>query len=216
MDVEKLLREHDKLIHKTARKYVGAIKNLPTYSYEDIYQTAIVGFLEACNTFDNTKGVPFTAYISSAMCWYISKNLRNKRTVKYPQYFEEIWKLATKYHSTNAKKLSKISGIYTYSQVERAMKWYNYNGIAYLDSNLEEESTLYDTVVGSDSDESGAVVCEYLSSLTTKQKQVVEYLMKDMTQSEIAKEIGVSQQQVSRIIKSLQNVWTKMYEGCDD
>lgn len=212
---DELFTKHKKLIYKVAHKHRNCVKGLPTYSYEDICQMASVGFLEACNSFDKDKGVPFVAYASKMMHWHINNALRNKKSVvKYPYYFEEIWKLASirhcSYKEEDMKKLACESS-YTYTQIKKAMRWYQSNSPLYLDGELEDGTNLYDMVSGEEFDETTAIVDEYLSSLTTKQKQVVDLLMEGKNQTEIGKELGISQQQVSRIVKSVQKVWLDNY-----
>lgn len=216
MNNEALFKKYNKLVHKASNKYRRSIKGVPTYSYEDIYQMASIGFLEACNQYDNSKGIPFQVYANKRMHWYINNSLRNKRKmVKYPFYYEEVWKLASKYHlyhdDDDMRKLAEISK-YTYKQVNNAMKCYDDNSITYLDKELEDGTTLYDMISGATFDESTAVVDEYLESLTDKQRQVVNLLLEGKNQVEIGKELGISQQHVSRIVKSLQKAWLDNYE----
>ena len=175
-----------------------------------------MGFVEACNSYDKNKGVPFVAYASTMMNWQISNSLRNRKAmVKFPYYFEDVWKVASKnYFGYNKEDMEKLVSMttYTYEQVENAMRWYYYNSPAYLDSEQEDGSNLYEMVLGDTFDDTTANVSEYLSSLTDKQKSVVTLLMDGKTQTEIATELGVSQQHVSRIVKSLQKAWLDKYE----
>ena len=216
MNTEELFFKHKPLIEKVANKHRGKIKGLPTYYYEDIFQMASIGFIEACNSYDKEKGIPFQAYASKMMHWRINNTLRNKKSMmKFPYYFEEVWNLATKHHITyNVDEMEKLASLsnYTYEQVEKAMRWYLYNTPAYLDYNVEDGADMHEKVAGTEFDETGAVVAEYLSSLTAKQKQVVTLLMDGHTQSEIGRKLGVSQQHVSRIVKSLQKAWLDKYE----
>ena len=195
------------------------VHNMPTYSYEDMFQIASMGFLEACDTYDKNKGT-FISYASNIMNWYVSNSLRTKRTtVKYPQYFQEIWRIASKNKLTAQKDIDKLVDIvcYTREQVVNAMKWYSsivpYSLDSQVSNNDDDTSReMYEVIAGEVFDETVAVVNEYKESLTNKQREVMELLLEGKTQSEIADELGVSQATIHRIVKSLQKAWLDTYE----
>lgn len=213
MTNEELYKRYKNLIYKTAKRHATLIKNSPSFSYEDIYQLASVGFIEACNTFDESKGTKFTTYAYKMMTWQIHKTLRSRRSIiQFPQYFNEIWGMASKMQCDTKTLLKVKPKCYSKQQVLNAMKWYNYANPASLDSQINEKGSdesreMYETVAGSTIDETSAVVNEFINSLSTKQKQVIYLLMNGDTQTEISGKLGISQPHVNRIIKSIRQNW---------
>lgn len=226
MTFEECYKKHRKLIIKLVNKYSGVIKNIHAISKDDIYQVASIGLMEAYKEFDKKYNIKFSTFAYNKIRWHLLTTSRtSSRTISFPQSFGSIWSVAAKYNYS-VKDIDKIKKHVPKSISEKrvisAMEWYKNDTPISLDvmntieNSSEENKTMYEVIKGSESDETVVIVNEFLSELTEKQRKVVILLMNDMNQTEIAKELDISQSQVSRIIKSIQNAWIKEYEGDDE
>lgn len=223
---EECCKKHKKLILKLVNKYSGSIRSIYAVNKEDMHQVAMIALLEAYKEFDSNFNIKFSTFAHNKIRWHLlTANRTNTRTISFPQAFGTIWSVASK-HGYSRKDIDKIKERVPKSiskeRVINAMEWYkndtpiSLDSMTTLENNSEEDKTIYEVVSGSENDETVVIVNEFLSTLTEKQRQVVVLLMDDMTQSEIAKELGISQSQVSRIIKSVQKAWLNEYEGDDE
>jgi RNA polymerase sigma factor (sigma-70 family) len=71
---EKILRQFDKLAHKVAHKTHRKMGN--KYEYEDLYQVALLGIMQAIRTFDETKKVKFLTHAHNYAEFSISHYIR--------------------------------------------------------------------------------------------------------------------------------------------
>lgn len=225
MTFEECYKKHRKLIIKLVNKYSGTIKNIHAVSKDDIYQVASIGLMEAYKEFNKNYNIKFSTFAHNKIRWHLLTASRtSSRTISFPQIFGSVWSVASKYNYS-IKDIDKIKKHVPKSiskkRVVNAMEWYkndipiSLDGMNTLENSSEEDKTMYEVVQGSESDETVVIVNEFLFKLTEKQRKVVIMLMDDMTQSDIAKKLDVSQSQVSRIIKSIQKAWLKEY-GSDD
>lgn len=224
MTFEECYTKYKRIIKLIAKKNIRRINGVGAIGKEDIEQIAVIGFIKAYQKFDKTNSTQFGQFAKQMMKWEILNTLRDTRTtISFPQSFGVIWSIASKRGLTihNLPEIIKLKPKkYSDAQVKRAMEWYGNEVPMSLDksvSNNTNDNTNdkngYDIIKGTENDESKTIVIEFLTKLTTKQKQVAKYLMDGKTQSEIAKLMDISQPQVCRIIKSLQKSWN-IYEGC--
>lgn len=223
MTFEECYERYKRIIELIAKKNSHRINSVGAIGKEDIKQIAIIGFIKAYQKFDKTNSSHFNQFAKQMMKWEILNTLRDTRTtISFPQSFGVMWSIASKRGLTihNLPELLKLKpSKYSDAQVKRAMEWYGNEVPMSLDKPISDNTSGnandkngYDIIKGNENDESEAVVMEFFTKLTIKQKQVVRYLLDGKTQSEIAKLMDISQPQVSRIIKSLQKSWN-IYEG---
>lgn len=223
MTFDECYKKYKGVISQVARKNMYRVKSIGAFNYEDIYQIAMIGFIKAYAEFNDSYKTKFKPYAYDMMKWEILNTLKSKRTlVSFPQSFFVIWSIASKkgISSRSTDKMMKYKPAHiSEQQLKRAMEWYGNENPSSLDKQVESDkgndNSYYDTIVGSYNDESVVIVNEFIDTLTTKQKQVVKYLLEGRKQTEIAKLMGISQPQVCRIVKSLQNAWINMY-GSDE
>lgn len=213
----------DKVVSANCRRVVGN----GSFSKDDIRQMALEGLMKAYKEFVGTHKTKFKYFIYDRMKWEILNNLKSNGTlVSFPQSFCVIWSIASKRGVTSLSQIDAVMKYkpkkYSKNQVVRAMEWYGYDKVTSLDKQLinngkneESKNIGYDTISGCEFDESVVIVEDFLSTLTSKQRQVVKLLMDEKTQKEISLILGISQTQVSRIEKSLKEAYIK-YSGVDD
>ena len=61
-----LINKYSKLISIVTNKYKSYLREFPI-EYKDLYQEALLGFLEAVNTYDKTKDAKFQTYATTCM-----------------------------------------------------------------------------------------------------------------------------------------------------
>ena len=214
--LDECYQQCETIIRQIARKSRGALKDIYAMDINDLYQIATIGFINAYNEYEPSYSTTFTSYMHTRVKWELYNTLKKRHSIHFPNSYMVIWNLIAKYritcenlHELEGRKPSSISN----KTVKGAMEWLGRTTPSSLDmpssTNIqgEKDKNLYDVVAGSYTDESVAVVNDFLSTLNKKQTMIVCMLIESMTQSEIAKEIGLSQSQVSRNIKAIQKLW---------
>lgn len=186
------------------------------YEYEDIYQIGSMGLIKAINNFDSSYGVKFSTYAVPMIMGEIKRFIRDDGIIKVSR---SIKNTARKLHYDKealAKKLNReptIEELSEYSGVKT-------EDIIFASESVNNMQYLYDTIhqddgspimlmdkISQDYEEDSEIVNrialkEALSKLDIKSRQIIMLrYFKDKTQVEVAKMLGISQVQVSRIEK---------------
>lgn len=205
-----LCRENMGLVRNAAQKFSfsGAEK-------EDLIQTGAVGLLKAIDNFDLSQGVRFSTYAVPMIIGEIRRFLRDDGPIKVSRGIKQT---AYRGYSAREELAAKLGREPTISELaekcgvgaeEMAEAFCatappdSINREIYTDSETE----LGDALCEKDDEEriiNKIAVREILEKLEPKERQIIVMrYFKDKTQAEIAKTIGVSQVQVSRIEKKV-------------
>lgn len=188
--------------------------------YDDIYQIACVGLLYAIERFDVSKGFEFTSFATPTILGEIKKYFRDKGwAIKIPRKIQEVSKKVNEYSTMLSNELNRTPSIKeladyiccTEEEVLEAFeagKMFNSQSLdVKFDSvNDDSETTLLD-IVGYDDKhfikiENNDFINKSLNKLNELEKSIITYrYFENKTQSEIAKELNISQMTVSRIEK---------------
>lgn len=198
------------------------------YEYEDIFQIGSMGLVKAVNNFDPKFNVKFSTYAVPMIMGEIKRFIRDDGIIKVSRSVKNV---ARKLHydkETLSKKLGREPTIEELSQ---------YTGISSEDIIFALESAngmqyLYDTIHQDDGspvllidklsenfEEDNEIVDkialkEALSNLDTKARQIIMLrYFKDKTQVQVAKLLGISQVQVSRIEKKVLKIMKERLSG---
>ena len=191
---------------------------------EDLFQIGCIGLLKAVDKFDLSMDVRFSTYAVPMIIGEIKRYLRDNTMIRVSRSLKE---LAIK--SKNMKESLNLSlgREPTLEELAGALEVPGEELMMALEATAEVES-LYKTIYQGDgnaillmdklednvskSEEllDRVVLQEALEALDEKDKTIIRlrYFM-DKTQSEIAKELGVSQVQVSRLEKRILNQMRK-------
>lgn len=198
-----------------SRKY-----NNKGIEHEDIFQIACMGLIYAIERFDITKGFEFTSFATPTILGEIKKYFRDKGwAIKVPRKIQEISK---KVNDTNnllsielnrAPTVKEIADYINITEEEvleafEAGKMFNSQSLdeKFDMSNDESDMSLMD-VVGQDDThfvkiENKDFIEKSMNKLNELEKQIIlKRFYSNKTQSEIAKELNISQMTVSRIEK---------------
>ena len=203
---EKLITVNSPLIKSVIKRYLN--KGI---EYDDLFQLGALGFVKAIKNYDSSFNVKFTTYAVPMIAGEIKRFLRDDGTVKVSRSIKhqsiQIKNFIVEYnqrHGTNPT-LDQISQKFNMdkSDIVFVMEA-NTNPLSLNDKFEDDDScTLMDKISDDFSPEKyidKLAIRELIENLSAREKQVIimRYYM-DKTQSEIAKALGVSQVQVSRI-----------------
>ena len=204
---EKLISLNSPLIKSIIKRYLN--KGI---EYDDLYQLGAMGFVKAINNYDPTFNVKFTTYAVPMIAGEIKRFLRDDGTIKVSR--------SIKYNSIQVKNfINEYAKTHlnnpTLEEIATNLNLDINDVVLALEANTtplslnekyndnSEAITLIDKLSDNFSAEkliNKLALRELIKELNAREKQIIimRYYL-DKTQSEIAKELGVSQVQVSRI-----------------
>ncbi|KXZ40772.1 RNA polymerase, sigma 37 subunit, RpsB/SigB [Alkalithermobacter thermoalcaliphilus JW-YL-7 = DSM 7308] len=198
--------------------------------YEDIYQVATLGLIYAVERFDLDKGYEFSSFATPTIIGEIKKYFRDKGwIVRIPRRIQELSKKvndAKAYLEQKNKSTPKVSDIAehigcTEEEVLEVLDSSYVYAMKSLDSSYESEKDdkevkISDTIGYDDSGfelvENRDLLQKLLNKLDDFEKKIIlQRFVEGRTQSEIAKEMGVSQMTISRMEKKILAKMKKEY-----
>ena len=212
--VEKNLYMVDILI----RKYLGK-----GVDYDDLYQVGALALVSAVERFDPSKGFEFSSFATPTILGEIKKYFRDKQwSLKVPRRLKEIaakvQEVSDQFYSENQRtptvqEIGEITG-FTQEQIIEAMEGGRAYGTYSLDKTFEDagedgESAFLEKYTGFDEEgyarvEISEIIDKVVDKLNPQHSYIFkERFLKNRSQADIAKELGVSQMTVSRAEKSI-------------
>lgn len=188
------------------------------YEYEDLFQIGCIGLVKAVNNFDSKFNVKFSTYAVPMIMGEIKRFLRDDGIIKVSR---SVKNTAKQLHYDRENLISKLGREPT---IEELSKFSNIEkeDIIFALESVSGPQYLYDTIHQEDGapvllidklshnyEESDDLIDrialkELLSTLDYKSRQVIILrYFKDKTQVQVAKVLGISQVQVSRIEKKV-------------
>ena len=205
---ETLLSHNTSLLKSILKRYLGK-----GVEYDDLYSLACMGFLKAITGFDESFGVRFSTYAVPMIAGEIKRFLRDDGSVKVSRAMKKAARDMSRYieqyaveHGAQptvkelAAAFSMEEGEVVFTLGSSRMPVSIYEQGDYKD---EKSVTLAERLPDKESSEDmleRMVLKEAIAKLPEREKKIVFLrYFRDMTQSEVAKAIGVSQVQISRI-----------------
>lgn len=211
---EKLVMSHLNLVRFLANKFKNRGEAI-----DDLMQVGYLGLLKAIDRFDPARGLEFTTYATPTIMGEIKRHFRDKGwSVRVPRRLQE---LSAKVNQATDELTTELQRSPTVEEIARYLD-------ATVDEVLEamESSSAYSSVPleapgSSDSDDAPSVLDRYasedselaftddrlvieeaLAGFSPREREVIELrFVKGMTQIEIAQKLGISQVQVSRLLR---------------
>ena len=215
-ELEKLLNNNNGLIWSIVRRFQGR-----GYEVEDLYQIACMGFIKAVKRFDTNFEVKLTTYAVPYMIGEIKKYIRDDGLVKVSRSLKELGikvkELQKEYFYKKGKEISieeisnelKVPKEDVILSIEATRKPESIEGsVNNTNSKTEKNINLIDKL-STDKDEeeiltNKMVINELINNLNKRERKVILLrYFKGKTQKEVAKIIGVTQVQVSRIERKI-------------
>lgn len=199
-----LVENNQGLIWNIVKRFLGR-----GYDKEDIYQIGCMGFIKAIRRFDFSFDVKLSTYAVPYIMGEIKKFLRDDGPIKISRSLKElnvkINELKKEYEKEGKEiSIAEISKILKTPKEEIIMAIESAQGTESMENNLYENNFL-----NSNQDEETLItnkitIQKMIDKLEDREKEIILLrFYKDKTQAEVAKIIGISQVQVSRIEKKI-------------
>ena len=211
--LDKLIEKNLPLVSAISKKFLNR-----GYEYEDIFQIGCMGIIKAINNFDNSYNVKFSTYAVPMIMGEIKRFLRDDGIIKVSRSLKNT---ARKLHYDRETLTKNIGREPTIDELAE------FSGITSEDILIATESVnnlqyLYDVIHQDDgapvllidklsekAGEDGEIVDrialkDAIGNLDSKSRQIIILrYFQDKTQIQVAKLLGISQVQVSRIEKKV-------------
>ncbi len=219
---EKLIVENNNLIKSIVRRYLNK-----GVEYDDLYQLASMGLLKAIIGFDESFNVRFSTYAVPMIAGEIKRFMRDDGSIKVSRAIKGTAKLINRFVEQYSAKHGKQPTIKQISQEFNMPE----SEVVFTMGSTRMPVSIY--AQGDYKDEKGQELLEKLP-VEDKQEDIIESLQlktaienlperdkkviilryfRDMTQSEVASMLGVSQVQVSRIENKIMENFRKSLTG---
>lgn len=211
---EKLVMSHMNLVRFLANKFKNRGEPL-----DDLIQVGYLGLLKAIDRFDPSRGLEFTTYATPTIMGEIKRHFRDKGwSVRVPRRLQELSakvNQATDVLTTELQRSPKIKEIAEYldasvDEVLEAME----SSSAYSSVPLEgtgnndndDAPSVLDRYATEDSalnfTDDRLIIEEALKGFSPREREAIDLrFLQGMTQIEIAEQLGISQVQVSRLLR---------------
>lgn len=211
---EKLVMSHLNLVRFLANKFKNRGEPL-----DDLMQVGYLGLLKAIDRFDPSRGLEFTTFATPTILGEIKRHFRDKGwSVRVPRRLQELSakvNQATDLLTTQLQRSPTIAKIAEYldatvDEVLEAMESSSAYSSVSLEApagpDAEDTPSIIDRYATEDSDlaltDDRLVIEEALEGFSPREREVIELrFIKGMTQIEIAEQLGISQVQVSRLLR---------------
>ena len=208
---EALVRRFLPLAYKLAHGYPGGADR------EDLEQVAAIGLLAAINRFDHERGLAFSTFAVPTILGELKRYFRDRAwSVRVPRAVQELALRVERMTVELTGRLGRAPTVgelaeYADATVEQVLEALQ-SGSARRADSLDQARDDGDDLMamglrigveepGFAQVEDGLVLDELLSALEPRARRILELRFRDdLIQSEIARDVGVSQMQVSRSI----------------
>lgn len=197
-----------------AKKFVGR-----GVEYDDLKQVAAFALLRGIDRFDPSLGMQFTTFITPTITGEIKNYFRDKsRLIKLPRRLGEVNLAARKFSADYEAEKGVKPSVKTIAQSlgfseEEVVKALEISGTVSLDSMVTgtdgEEDKSFHSLLGDGEDayesfETRESLLSAMRDFSDIERKIIQYRYQDeLSQSETAKRLGVSQMFVSRMERKL-------------
>ncbi len=216
-ELEKLIEENNGLIWSIVKRFIGR-----GYETEDLYQIGCIGFIKSIKRFDTSYEVKLSTYSVPYILGEIKRYIRDDGPIKISRSIKELGvkireiqrvHLAKKGEELGIKEIAKELNI-TKEEVAVAIEANNsissLEDCKYTDHKNGNKISIMDKL-STNRDEQEIIVNKLtikniIEELEQKEKEVILLrFYKEKTQTQVAKILGITQVQVSRIERKVLN-----------
>ena len=210
---EELVRRNMAFAKRLALRYRGASE-----SFDDLLQVASLGLVNAIDRFDPSRGTPFAAFASPTILGELKRHFRDRVwTVRVPRGLHDRMAEVDKAISALTVELQRSPSV---GEIAAKLDVDPNEVLEVLEANHNRRPLSLDRPVGGEDDESPAsewvgdedqgyeliddklALEGALPQLDDRERLILRLrFVEDMTQSQIADQIGHSQMHVSRILR---------------
>ena len=205
---EQLVQTHTALVKSVVKRFLGR-----GYEYDDLFQLGCMGLVKAINHYEAGYNVRFSTYAVPLIMGEIRRFIRDDGAVKVARPVKELYAKAMKFTREYAAEtgreptIGEIAEALECTPEEISVSMEAARRPASLQAPMSDEAgkplALEDclgTTEESDKAIDRVLLRELLATLAPRERQVIllRYFM-DKTQTDVAKSLGISQVQVSRL-----------------
>jgi RNA polymerase sigma-B factor len=216
---DQLVAKHLGLAHHIARRFIN--RGEP---FDDLFQVASMALVKAVDRFDPERGIKFNTFAVPYMVGELKRHFRDKGwAVRAPRRIQELYLELGQQVEDLTHTLGRSPTVIEIaaalnepvSAVLEAMEANRHYRADSLDDPREESSESH-ALAADEEDlaliEARTLLVPALKELTPAEQDLIRMrFIDDMTQSQIAKRIGISQMQVSRLLaQSLKRLRSQM------
>ncbi len=204
---DKMIENNLGLVHSCAQKF----KNRGV-EYDDLFQAGCVGLVKAVDGFDETLGFVFSTYAVPAILGEIKRIFRDGGAVKVSRSIKErsrlIWQQKEQYSEEKGREptVSELAEYVGLSVCETSQLLLATQPVISLTVSEDESDKQFDIPVEGEEERIDEKMCldECLRDLSENDRKIIDLrYYKSKTQTVVAKELGMSQVQVSRREKKI-------------
>lgn len=210
---DQIVQDNLGLVWSVVRRFTGR-----GYESEDLFQIGCIGLIKAIDKFDVSLELKFSTYAVPMIMGEIKRFLRDDGMIKVSRSIKEnSWRI-----KRAADQIAKKQGREaTMEELERETALSSEDILLAMEASTEVDS-IYKTVYQGDGSEvtlmdklaqekddkeellNHMLLKQLLDNLEEKDRRLIELrYLRDKTQVEVAKELGISQVQVSRLEKKI-------------
>lgn len=210
-ELERLIRQNNGLIWSIVKRFYGR-----GYEAEDLYQIGCMGFIKSIKRFDTTFEVKLSTYCVPYILGEIKRFIRDDGPIKISRSTKDLAikiKELQKEYSKKGKDISieQIAKELKLSKEDIIFAMESSNTVESFEANIMKDSSSDDKKISlidriaTDKNEEEVITNKLLlqdiiEKLENKEKEVILLrFFKEKTQTEVAKILGITQVQVSRI-----------------
>ncbi|MGH7777179.1 MAG: SigB/SigF/SigG family RNA polymerase sigma factor [Candidatus Dormibacterales bacterium] len=210
---ERLVNSYSSLVYFIARKFQNRGEPL-----EDIAQVGFLGLIKAIDRFDPERGFEFTTFATPTVYGEIKRYFRDKGwAIRFPRRLQELYQSVIRANEELKVELSRQP---TVAEIAERLSVSPDEVLEAMEMSPAHTPVSIDSTVGGDGGEGGRQLAESIGGedpdlervemrdvlqramvhLTPREQAIMAMRFYDqMSQSEIAKRLGISQMHVSRL-----------------
>jgi RNA polymerase sporulation-specific sigma factor len=209
---EKFIRGNLRLVLSVIQRFSNRGENP-----DDLFQVGCIGLIKALDNFDMSHGVKFSTYAVPMIIGEVRRYLRDNNSIRVSRSLRDL-----AYRSLQVKEIlsSELQREPTVSEIANRMETKREDVVMALES-IQEPVSLFEPVFQDDGDAlyvmdqvsdnkntdikwiENISLTEAMSKLSPRERHILNIrFFEGKTQMEVAREIGISQAQVSRLEKN--------------
>ena len=204
---DEMIRSNLGLVHSCAHKLSGR-----GAEYDDLFQAGCIGLIKAVDGFDESRGFTFSTYAVPVILGEIKRIFRDGGSVKVSRSLKEKGRKINYEREVFIKKngreptVSELSSLLSMDEAETAQAINASMPVISLTADEDDSSSEFDipTEAPDESISTSVALDQILSNLDERDKKLIMLrYYSGLTQTVIAKQLGMTQVQVSRREKAI-------------
>ena len=196
---QEMVQGNLRLVLSVVQRFAGRGENM-----DDLFQVGCIGLIKAIDNFDPAQNVRFSTYGVPMIVGEVKRYLRDNNAVRVSRSIRDL-----AYHSMQAREeLQKQNGREPKLSEIAARVGQSPENVAMALESAVTPTSLYEPVYsdGEESWISDMMFRDTVRALTPRERRIIALrYLNGKTQTQVAKEIGISQAQVSRLEKAALN-----------